>query len=74
MYVLSDINSKSVEPNRHYGIQTNNRNVTQCAKQEQAKGGRATGALEEWQPIKKGTREEGRQEGTLKVFQCLIFK
>lgn len=31
-------------------------------------------AAEERRPIREGAGEEGRQEGMLKVFQCLIFK
>lgn len=30
--------------------------------------------VEERRPISENAGEEGRQEGTLKVFQCLIFK
>lgn len=72
--LFSDTKSKSGTLNNHYGITLLSPNKTiQMSQNGQNKSKEAV-ELEEWRPIQEGAGEEGRQEGTLKVLQCLIFK
>lgn len=65
--------------NNYYEILTNTQRKSIDTKCHTVKATRVAQARErrkpeERWPIKKRVREEGRQEGMLKVFQCLIFK